>query len=136
MNLGKFCLDHICNDKTCYGINLYRFEKELRLYAVTGEVRQLLNCKTIDEEQDILTKSFVLKDIPFPKLYEYFGNLENIRQSEIYVRIFWSFMDNLIRSSRLGIDRFVEEGAFGEDWENLFPNLAAHTAFESCVIHD
>lgn len=134
LNLGKFCLDHICNDKTCYGINLYRFEKELRLYAVTGEVRQLLNCKTIDEEQDILTKSIVLKDIPFPKLYKYFGNLKNIRQSETYVRIFWSFMDNLIRSSRLAIDRFVEEGAFGEDWENLFLDITNKLA--ESVLYD
>ena len=64
-----------------------------------------------------------MKDIPFPKLYEYFGNLENIRQSEIYVRIFWSFMDNLVRSSRLVIDRFMEEGAFGEDWEKFFLDI-------------
>lgn len=134
LNLGKFCLDHICNDKTCYGINLYRFEKELRLYAVTGEVRQLLNCKTIDEEQDILTKSIVLKDVPFPKLYEYFGNLESISQSEIYVRTFWSFMDNLIQASRLVIDRFVDEGAFGEDWENLFLDITNKLA--ESVLYD
>lgn len=134
LNLGKFCLNHICKDTTCYGINLYRFEKELRLYAVTGEVRRLLNCKTIDEEQDILTKSIVLKDIPFPKLYEYFGNLENIRQSEIYVRVFWCFMDDLVRSSRLIIDKFVEEGTFGEDWENLFLDITNKLAMS--VLYD
>lgn len=134
LNLGKFCLDHICKDKTCYGINLYRFEKNLGLYTVSGEVNRLLKCKTEEEEKAILAKTVILKDIPFPKLYEYFGNLEDIRQTKIYVRSFWSFLDELVRSSRLVMDRFVEEGTWGEDWESLFCKMTNELA--SSVLYD
>ena len=134
LDLGKFFLSHIITDKTCYGMNLYRFEKQLGLYAVTGEVRRLLNCKTTKEENDVLMKSVILKDIPFPKLCKYFGNSEDIMQIDIYVRIFCSFMDDLVRSSRLVIDKFVEEGTFGEDWENLFLDITNKSA--ESVLYD
>ena len=55
-------------------------------------------------------------------------------QIEIYVRIFCSFMDDLVRSSRLVIDKFVEEGTFGEDWENLFLDITNELA--ESVLYD
>lgn len=119
LELNGFILEHIRKDMSCYGINLYRFEKELGLRKVTGEVERMLSCKS-EEEEDAALKRFVLLDkIPFPKLYEDFYSLEGDRSTEVYAETFCSFMDDLAHSSRLIIDEFIEEGLLGENWENL-----------------
>lgn len=120
LNLGKFFLEHINEDKTCYGINLYRFEKEVRLYGITGEVNRLLDCETENETNDILGKWIVLKDVPFPKLCRCFSGLESIGRIQVYTYTFLQLMNEVVRSSRLVIDKFVEDEVFGKDWEGLF----------------
>lgn len=106
----------------------------MRLYAVTGEVRHLLECRTEDEEKDILVKSIVLKDIEFPKLYKHFGHFEDVKYVKIYTYTFLKFMDEVVQSSRLVIDKFVEDGLFGEDWENVF--LEATNKLAESVLYD
>ena len=120
LELGKFCLGHINKDKTCYGINLYRFEKELKLYRITNDVNQLLDCNYAIEKDRIIYLATQMSGIIFPKLYEYFSNLSDISHTQFYADTFWSFMDETVKSSRLIIDKFVEDGVFGKDWMQLF----------------
>lgn len=120
LNLGNYCLAHINKDTTCYGINLYRFEKELRLYRITNDVNRLIECKSEAERERIVEQSIRMDKIVFPKLYEHFCNLPDIDLAQAYANTFWMFMDEVVQSSRLIIDKFVEDGIFGEDWEQLF----------------
>lgn len=120
LNLGNYCLAHINKDATCYGINLYRFEKELRLYRITNDVNRLIECKSEAERERIVEQSIRMDKIVFPKLYEHFCNLPDIDLAQAYANTFWMFMDEVVQSSRLIIDKFVEDGIFGEDWEQLF----------------
>lgn len=120
LELIKFCLEHICKDKTFYGINLYRLEKELQPFKLTNEVNRLLACKSEDEERIAVIKFLFLQDIPFPKIYEYFYTLENKEHVGIYSSMFLSLRNLVVQSSRLVIDKFVEDGLFGEDWIKFF----------------
>lgn len=120
LNLGKFFLAHIEKDKTCYGLNLYRFEKELKLYRITSDVNRLLACDDEVESERITDLAIRMNDITFPKLYEYFAGLPNVRHTQFYADMFWMFMDEVVQSSRLVIDKYVEDGIWGEDWEQLF----------------
>jgi len=120
LQLHKFYLDHLEKDKTYYGINLYRFERQNRLYSLTNEVNHLLRCKSDAERENVLRKSVILKDIHFPKLYDYFSGLQTYVQMILYVNIFLAFLKDLVLTSRLVIDKFIDEGLFGEDWEKLF----------------
>lgn len=134
LKLHKFILEHIHKDKNYYGINLYRFEKELRLYSLTNEINKLLECKDEDEESNVLDKSMIMNEIIFPKLYEYFGNLENLQHVDFYTRTFNMFQGELVASSCLVIDKFVEDGVWEEDWENLF--LKTINAMTEIVLYD
>lgn len=60
LNLGNYCLAHINKDTTCYGINLYRFEKELRLYRITNDVNRLIECKS-EAERERIVECFAAK---------------------------------------------------------------------------
>lgn len=119
LELNRFILEHIRKDIHCYGINFYRFEKELGLHKVTSEMKRMLNCKSEDEEDAALKRFILLDKIPFPKLYEAFYSLEGERSTAVYAETFCSFMDDLAHSYRLIIDEFIEEGLLGKNWENL-----------------
>jgi len=120
LRLNRFFIEHIRKDPVCYGINLYLFERMSSLYSLTNEVNRLLKCQSEDERDDILLKSVILKDIHFPKLYEYFSGLENNDRIWLYAKAFPLLMRDLVQSSRLVIDKFVDDGLFGKDWESLF----------------
>lgn len=134
LNLGKFFLDHISGDKTCYGLNLYRFEKEMRLYRITSDVNRLLNCEEEAEARHTINLFIQMHDIVFPRLYEYFGNMSNVRHTQIYADTFWSFMNEVVHSSRLIIDKLVEDDIFGENWEQLF--LETTNKLAELVLYD
>lgn len=123
LDLGKFYLEHINKDKTCYGINLYRFEKQFRLYGITSGVNRLLECQSEDEIYRFLKTQIIVNNVPFPKLCKHFSGVENSLNTMLCVDAFLSFMNDIVRSSRLVIDEFVEKGFFGEDWNDLFLKL-------------
>lgn len=119
LELYKYCLNHICKDTTYYGINLYRFEKELKAYITTLEIRHLLEAKTNGQENYILQCSISMKDLTFPKLYQYFSSFKNDYHMKFYSATFSQFCKDIVIASRLAIDKFIEDGALGEDWEDL-----------------
>lgn len=120
LKLDKYILEHICKDKTCYGINLYRFEKELRLYTIMDDINQLLRCNgDNDEEAYILDKSMIMNEIFYPKLYQSFGKLKDLDMIKVYTHTFCLFRDELVVSCCLALDKFIECGSLGENWEDL-----------------
>lgn len=120
LQLNKFILEHIQTNEKYYGINLYRFEKNLNFYNITTEVQLLLNCPNTDEEKLILKKSMIMSGVIFPKLYKYFGNQEALENTYYYTNNFHLLLDDLTISSYLVLDYFIENGNLGSDWEILF----------------
>ncbi|WMC91318.1 hypothetical protein [Kineothrix sp. MB12-C1] len=120
LELQRAILEHICEDKEYYGMNIYRFEKELRLHNITNQVSLLLESKDEDEENDVLEKIIRMNNLYFPKVYQAFSDLEDLRYITFYTENFYSFKNQILISSRLIIDKFIEKGVFGEEWENLF----------------
>ena len=120
LRLQRLILEHVCDNRRYYGINLYRFEKALRLYNITNEVKHLLRCKNAAEEEHIIKESVILKDIHFPKVYQDFRSSNN--DMILRVATFKSFRDSIVGTCRLVIDEFVEKGTLGDDWEELFLN--------------
>ena len=64
----SFILNRLCKNKQNYGSNIYRLEKESRYAEITDTVNKLLECKSEKDEQEILDRNFLLRDIWFPKL--------------------------------------------------------------------
>jgi len=122
VNLQKFYLSYICNDKTYYGINIYRYEKENRFYIISKEIKKLTACKCEDEEDAILKKSSILSDIWFPRIYEAFF-LVPIHRLKYTTDIFTIFRNVFIFVSRLIIDELVEKEYFGDKWESSFISI-------------
>lgn len=123
LTLQKEILSHICDNREYYGINIYRFEKEFRLYTITNDVKDLLNCRDVVEEGIILSNSVILSGIYYPKLYKDFSTLSPcsiISDPARCSKIFLDFRDYVVGSSRLIIDEIIEKGYWGKDWENLF----------------
>ena len=134
LELIKYLFEHIKKDKTCYGINLYRLEKELKPYRITSDVNELVNSNDDMEADCIIQQAMVMKNIVFPKLYEHFGNQPNIMCTQSYAHIFLEFVVEVVHSSRLIIDKFVEDGTFGEDWEQIF--LETTNELAETVLYD
>jgi len=113
---GKNLLDF---DSTYYGINLYRFEKELSLFELTNNVRRLLECNDEQEKEEILDESLALRDICFPQVRDKFCH-RPLEDTHFFIRQFTLFSSSFIWLSRLLIDKLIEGGDFGENWETLF----------------
>lgn len=79
-------------EKTYYGINLNRFEMELRLFELTNDVNRLLKCKSDKEKGRILFKSISLSNIWFPQVRNEF--CRNSPVEDIYF-----FRKNFVLSS-------------------------------------
>ena len=122
INLHKAILDHICEDSTYYGINLYRFEKRLGFFKITNEVNQLLKCKSEEDQIRFLCKTILLKEIYFPKVYHDFVTLDAEWYIKILVKTFPVFLEQVTLLGRLIIDEMVEKGVFGKDWNRFFLN--------------
>lgn len=119
LELYKYCLNHICKDTMCYGINLFRFEKELKAYITTLEIKHLLEAKTNEQKNNILQCSILMKDLTFPKLYQYFSSLNYYPRMIFYLTTFLQLCTDIVITSRLAIDQFIEYGILGGDWETL-----------------
>ena len=128
LELYKYCLNHIRKDNTCYGINLFRFENELRAYATTMEVKHLLESKSSGQKNYVLQSSIMMNGLIFPKLYQYFSSFNNYTRIAFYSETFSQLCNDIVIVSRLAIDEFIEYGILGEDWENLLLKITNEIA--------
>lgn len=117
LELQKDVLDYSSKNDKYYGINLYRIEKRLRPYLTTQEVNQMLACETIADEEDILAKSAILKEICFPKVYNDLATLAYISDIEKWSARFHILHSFIIPISCLFFDESVDNKGLGEDWE-------------------
>ena len=122
LKLQEEILSHISKDKDYSGLNLYRFEKRLKPYIITNEVKRLLKCKTAEEEVDCLVKSVLLKDVCYPKVYKDFLSLPP-HQMELCASEFREFLSQIVGSTCLIMDFLVENRIFGDNWEDVFRNM-------------
>ncbi len=120
LELYKYCLDYIRKDNTCYGINLYRFENELRAYTTTMEVKYLLKSKNIGQKDYVLQSSILMNGLIFSKLYQYLSNFNNYTRIAFYSETFSQLCNDIVIASRLALDAFIEYETLGKDWETLF----------------
>lgn len=128
--LNKHILSEICKCKEYYGINLYRFEKSLRLYGTINEVSLLLHCSDKEKENIILQKIFYLRDIAFPNLYQCFCYIENPANFIKCLKAFYAIRDIVVWTSCLILDKLVEDNHFGDDdkWYYFFLKMTNNMA--------
>lgn len=122
LNLCRYFLEHIEKEPRYYGINLYRLEKELRIYEISHEVNLLHQCTDEEDKSRILSNHVDTKDIYFPCLRHKLHELQDPLVIQHIAMIFQDFMDRVIKVSRLLLDKFIEDGVLGENWEDLFLN--------------
>lgn len=130
LDLCKVFLEHIEKEQedagknwkgsTCYGINLYRFEKELCLFEFVNYTKRLLMCDNKQEEMEVLGEATALQNICFPRIRDKFYQGRPLEEVHLLVQKFFHFQYCFICLSRLLIDKLVENGYLGEDWETLF----------------
>ncbi len=123
LELQKMILSYISEEPKYLGINTYRFEKEFKLCIITNEINSLLYCETDGEKDKILTRSVILKDICFPKLYKDLFDISFDDELVFCVEHFPDFMNITVSSCCLVIDELIEHGFMGDDWEIVFLNL-------------
>ena len=121
LELQREILTHICKDKIYFGMNIYRFEKQLKLYNILYEVRCLLECEDDEKENQIIKKSIVLNDIHFHKLYQDFSLSGDLSCTASHATRFYAFRNAVVGSSRLIYDALIDNGYLG-DWRKLFLN--------------
>lgn len=128
--LSKNILSEICKCKEYYGINLYRFEKSIRLYGTINEVSLLLHCSDKEKENIILQKIFYLRDIVFPNLYQCFCYIENPANFTKCFKAFYAIRDIVVWTSRLILDKLVEDSRFGDgdQWYYFFLEMTNNMA--------
>lgn len=126
--LLKEIVEHINQDKTYYGMNIYRLEKELRPYIVVAEVNDLLNCGNDAEEDKVINRILNLNDIHFPKVYKILSALDDSDFADVpfpvtrticanYVN---DFIKNVSKLCNLIYDVLIDDCYFGKEWEILF----------------
>lgn len=114
-----FILDRIYEEKNHYGINVYRLEKESRLFENISLVNKLLDCSTKEGEDDVLLKNFLLRNIWFPKVHKDFSTLTTTDIAFLQ-SIFSDLLASVVFKSRFIFDELVEKGKLGNDWETVF----------------
>lgn len=123
LELQKKILTYIREDKTYYGMNIYRLEKLLKPYILTTEVNNLLKCPNPDVEHSFLRQTFILKDLFYPRLYEDFFKLPN-DIANYYCFQFNILLNHITWAGRLILEGLIEKGYFGtsKEWSAFFCN--------------
>lgn len=123
LKLQKSLLSYHCEERKYYGIRIYRLEKEFRPYNIMYEVNQLRKCETVADEDAVMTKSIILKDIFFPKLYKNLSELPVYSDIESCSKYFGVLNNLVVTSSCLIFDELIEENYLGNDWKDFFDDI-------------
>lgn len=133
LKLQEKILCRICENKKYYGINLYRLEKTLRPYIIIKEVKELEKCNSPQEEEEALLKMVLLDSVCFPGIYKSLYTMAT-EEIDLFVEVFSQYLERFIVETCLILDKFVEEGVWGDRWETLFRNISNEMAGE--VLYD
>ena len=120
LKLCQFILAHLEKEPKYWGINLYRLEKMLHIYQFIHEVALLSACQNEDEEVIILSKRMAIGDICFPRLRYGLHQWSSLDEIKRYAQTFQEFITQVVHTTRILIDRFIEDGIWEDNWENLF----------------
>lgn len=93
--------------------------RNFSLFELTNNVRRLLECNDEQEKEEILVESLALRDICFPQVRDKFCH-RPLDDTQFFIRQFMLFSASFIWLSRLLIDKLIEGGYFGKNWEALF----------------
>lgn len=130
MYLYSFLLDYIKNNQKCSGMDLYRFERQFRLYGITSEMTCLMNCKNEKEERDVLNRITLLHNIRFSKIYEHYFRHKYLVDLPILVSSFNDMMHFAVVSSLLTLDALIQAGNLGDTWKQDFCDMINELAPE------
>lgn len=83
----------------------------------------MLKCETDGDKDAVLTKSIILKDIFFPKLYRKLFDLHAYPDIESCAKNFQSLNHSIVISSCLIFDELIEKGYLGDDWKDFLDNI-------------
>ena len=130
LELGKYYLDEISKEENSkyYAINLYRFERMMKLYSITKIVSLLTRNIETSIEDIFLTKTFLLDDIPFTHIYSMLLCVERIGDLAKCVQLFEEYKDIFSISSLLIFNALVDTDFFGDSWLDLFCNFSRNLA--------
>ncbi|MCM1479976.1 MAG: hypothetical protein NC085_09740, partial [Muribaculaceae bacterium] len=87
-----------------------------RIYENIYAGNELLNCKCQEDEKEIIDKSFLLRNVWFPKVREKFITLDEYDIS-IFSNLFSNLLAPIAISSSFIFDKLVEKNKLGENWE-------------------
>lgn len=133
VELQKAIKTRILDDLGYYGINLYRFERRMRPYTITHEVKRLEKCNSDEEEIQALLKMVWLDDVCFPSIYERLFDLP-LQITQMYTEVFSEYLERTVILGCLILDELVEQGTFGDAWEKLFIDVSNKMA--ETVLYD
>jgi len=130
LELGKYCLEEISKDENSkyYAINLYRFEKKIKLFNTTRIIPFLLHDGEAGREDVFLTKISLLDEIPFPSLHSKLFGVERIDDLAKCVHLFEDYRDFFAISSLLIFVALVDTDFFGDSWLDLFCSFSKNMA--------
>lgn len=123
IELYRRFIEHINLDKEYYAFNLYRLEKELRVYNLSFEIKQLLSCSNDSLEDELLLKFYLLKDIEFPNVYKCLFSFEDIEKLMQYSNYYRFYKENIVFISNIILDGCIENGLLGEDWHKTILDI-------------
>ena len=95
-------------------------KKELRFYQTIDNIKRFLECKNQEEQNRCLLSTVAIDTIWFPKVSEQLWYIPSLEQRALYAKLFMRLMENSVHMSLLFFDQLIEDGIFGDDWENLF----------------
>lgn len=122
VELCQDLLSSLSLDKSYFGINLFRFEKQMRYCNMSFEISEyLINSNEVDTV-NVINRFYKLRNIVSFPLYLNIYPLFIV--NETYVDEYVCFYNQLeqmgIESCLLLLDELIEKEYLGEDWQELF----------------
>lgn len=106
LDLIRVICDHIESDKSYYGNNIYRLEKELFPYVLTHNVDRFLK----NSKDDLFSmKLTILNSVTYSKLYDQLINVENIEELPKYVALLSVILDDFTVWACYMLDDILDE---------------------------
>ena len=93
---------------------------DTNLFNELKERGLLYQCTDEEDKSRVLLNYMATKNICFPRLRKRLHELRSPVEIQNIAVIFQNFIDRVIKTSRRLLDKFIEDGVLGENWEGLF----------------